>query len=166
MISEEKEPMLSRKDLKQIVLLGHLTDEMLDKIVPITDLLIFNEKEFVFQQGEKADRFYMLQQGKVILELTVTDKLTISVSAIKPGYSFGWSAMLEDERYTVNALCSEPSRILSLREEKLKALLEQDPSMGYIMSQRLLVIMKKRYDIRTEQFIKTITHHPDIAELL
>ncbi len=43
---------------------------------------------------------------------------------------------------------------------------EQDPSMGYIMSQRLLVIMKKRYDIRTEQFIKTITHHPDIAELL
>jgi hypothetical protein len=34
------------------------------------------------------------------------------------------------------------------------------------MSQRLLVIMKKRYDIRTEQFIKTIKHHPDIGTLL
>jgi CRP-like cAMP-binding protein len=158
--------MICREDLKQIVILGHLTDEMLDKLIPITDLLLFDEKEFVFQQGVKADRFYMVQQGKVILELTVTDKLTVTVSAIKPGYSFGWSAMLEDETYTVNALCSEPSRIFSLRAEKLKALFEQDPSLGYIMSQRLLVIMKKRYDIRTEQFIKTITHHPDIADLL
>jgi len=34
------------------------------------------------------------------------------------------------------------------------------------MSQRLLVILKKRYDIRTEQFIKTITHHPDLASLM
>jgi len=158
--------MVTRNDLKQIVLLGHLTDGMLGKLIPITDLLCFDEKEFIFRQGDKSDRFYMLKKGKVLLELKVSDKITVSVSAIKPGFSFGWSAMLDEEYFTVHALCSEPSQVYSFRAEKLKALFEEDHSLGYIMSQRLLVILKKRYDIRTEQFIKTITHHPDLASLM
>ncbi len=158
--------MVTRNELKQIVLIGHLTDEMLDKLIPITDLLHFDEKEFIFRQGDKSDRFFMLKKGKVLLELKVSDKITVFVSAIKPGFSFGWSAMLDEEYYTVHALCSEPCEVYSLRTKKLKALFEKDHSLGYIISQRLLVILKKRYDIRTEQFIKTIKHHPDLLDLL
>ncbi|MGD8833523.1 MAG: cyclic nucleotide-binding domain-containing protein [Desulfobacteraceae bacterium] len=158
--------MITIDDLKQIVMLGYLTDEMLEKLVPITDLLLFDENEFIFRQGDKSDRLYMLKEGKVLLELEVSDNITVFVSAIKQGHTFGWSAMLDEAAYTVSALCSEQCQVLSFRAEKLKALLEHDHTMGYILSQRLLVILKKRYDIRTEQFIKTITHHPDIADLL
>ena len=158
--------MITKDDLKQITMLGYLADKMLDKLIPITELLLFDKEEYIFRQGDKSKRLYMLKEGKVLLELEVTDNITVSVSAMKPGMAFGWSAMLEEQTYTVNALCSEPCEVLSIREEKLKALFEDDHSMGYIMSQRLLVIMKKRYDIRTEQFIKTLTHHPDIANLL
>ena len=158
--------MVSKEDLQQIVMLGYLTDEMLDKLVPITDRLRFDENEFIFRQGDRADRFYMLKLGKVLLELKITGDITVFISSIKSGYSFGWSSMLDDELYTVDALCSEPCEILSFRAEKLKLLFEKDHSLGYIMSQRLLRIIKKRYDIRTEQFIKTITHHPDIARLI
>jgi CRP-like cAMP-binding protein len=158
--------MITIDDLKQMVMLGYLTDEMLEKLIPITDLLRFDENEFIFRQGDKADRLYMLKEGEVLLELSVSDNITVALSSIKPGHAFGWSAMLEEATYTVNALCSERCEVLSIRAEKLKAILEHDHTMGYILSQRLLVIMKKRYDVRTEQFIKTITHHPDIAGLL
>lgn len=158
--------MISKEDLKQIIMLGYLDDTMLEKIIPITDLLLFDKEEFIFRQGDKSNRLYMLKKGKALLELEVTDNITVSVSSIKAGQTFGWSSMLDEATYTVNALCSEPCEVLSIREEKLKALLNRDHSMGFIISQRLLVIMKKRYDIRTEQFIKTITHHPDIAQLL
>lgn len=158
--------MVSKEDLKQIVILGYLTDEMLDKLIPITDLLLFDENEFIFRQGGTADRFYMLKLGKVLLELKISGDITVFISSIKPGYAFGWSSMLDDEVYTVDALCSEPCEILSFRADKIKLLFEKDHSLGYIMSQRLLRIIKKRYDIRTEQFIKTITHHPDIARLI
>ncbi len=158
--------MITLDDLKQMFMLRYLTDEMLEKLIPVTDLLLFDENEFIFRQGDEADRLYMLMEGKVLLELDVSDSITVSVSSIKPGQAFGWSAMLEEASFSVNALCSERCEVLSIRSEKLKALLEQDHTMGYILSQRLLVIMKKRYDIRTEQFIKTILHHPDIADLL
>jgi CRP-like cAMP-binding protein len=158
--------MITIDDLKQIDMMGYLTDEMLQKLVPITDLLRFDEDEFIFRQGDQADRLYMLKEGKVLLELGVSDTITVFLSSLKPGYAFGWSAMLEDTTYTLNALCSERCQVLSIRAEKLKAILEDDHTMGFILSRRLLVLMKKRYDKRTEQFIKTITHHPDIVGLL
>jgi len=158
--------MISREDLRQIVMLGYLTDEMLDRLLPITELLHFDKNEYIFRQGDKAERFFMLQQGKVLLEQRITDKITVSVSAIKPGYSFGWSAMLDEELFTTDAICAEACEVFSFREKKIKTLFEQDHSLGFIMSQRLLRIMKKRYDIRTEQFIKTIRHHPEISRLL
>jgi CRP-like cAMP-binding protein len=158
--------MIAREDLKQIVMLSYLTDEMLDKLVPITELLRFDQSEFIFRQGEKAQRFYMLRKGKVLLEQRITDKITVSLSAIKPSYSFGWSAMLMNERYTTDALCAEPCEVFSFRQQKIMALLAQDHSLGFIMYQRLLNILKKRFQVRTEQFVKTIRHHPDISKLL
>jgi CRP-like cAMP-binding protein len=158
--------MITRADLKKIVMIGYLSDDMVDKLIPITDLLLFEENETIFRQGEPADRFYMLARGKVLLEQRITDKITVSSSAIKAGFSFGWSAMLNGENYSTDAICAESCRLYSFRGNKMKAVLDSDHSLGYIFSQRLLRIIKKRYDIRTEQFINTIRHHPDLSALL
>ena len=159
--------MITREDLKQIVLLAPLRDDMLDKLIPITEELHFDKREIIFRQGDDALRTYMLKEGRVILEQRVTDKIAVYMSAIKPGFSFGWSAMLVDEdRYTIDAVCAEPCKVLSFRGDKIKALFENDHSLGFVMNQRLLQLIKKRYDIRTEQFLKTLRHHPEISDLL
>ena len=54
----------------------------------------------------------------------------------------------------------------SFRAEKFKRILDSDPAMGYIVSQGLLRIIKKRYDARTRQFIRVLTNHPDLKKLL
>lgn len=158
--------MISRDTLKQIIMMGYLSDQMLDQLVPIAELLQFEAEEFIFRQGDPANRFYMLLQGKVLLEQHITSKITVSLSAIKPGYSFGWSAILDAVTFSTDAICAQQSQLLTFRAEKLKTLLENNHSMGYILTQRILHIIKKRYDIRTEQFIKVIEHHPDISILL
>ena len=52
--------MITRENLKQIVMLTYLTDDMLDELIPITELLQYDEKEYVFHQGDKADRYYSI----------------------------------------------------------------------------------------------------------
>lgn len=153
-------------DLKQFVILSYLTDAMLEKLVPITDVLSFDINEYVFKQGDDADRFYMVSRGKVLLEQRITETLTVSLSAIKPGFSFGWSAMLDHESYSTDAICAEPTRIYSFKSKHIKALMQEDHRLGFILSQRLLVLIKKRFDARTEQFVKTIKLHPEINALL
>ncbi|MBT3386484.1 MAG: cyclic nucleotide-binding domain-containing protein [Desulfobacula sp.] len=158
--------MITVQDLKQFVMLGYLSDEMLKSLIPITEMLRFDENEIIFQQREKADRLFLLKMGKVLLEQRITDKMTVSMSSIKPGFSFGWSAMLENDLYSTDAICAEPCEVFSFRGSKIKKLMEQDHSLGFIISQRLLYVIKKRYDARTEQFVKTIKLHPDISNLL
>ena len=158
--------MITRATLKDMVMLGYLTDEMLDQLIPITEMHQFDEQEFVFHQGDEADRFYFVLQGKVLLEQRISPNISITLSAINPSYSFGWSALLDSETYTTDALCAEPCQLLSLRAMKIKTLFEQNHSLGFIMSQRLLRVIQKRYQIRTEQFIKVIRHHPDLGSLI
>lgn len=158
--------MVAGEDLRQIAILRNLADEMLDKFIPITRLLFFDKREVIFRQGTRSTHFYMLKEGKVILEQRITDKIAVSVSSVKPGNSFGWSAMLDGEKYSTDAVCAEPCRVFTLRSEEMRALFDADHSLGYIMSQRLLRIVKNRYDIRTKQFVTTLRHHPEISNLL
>ena len=138
---------------------------MLDKLAQIIDVLKFEKDEIIFAENEPSDRFYMLRSGQVLLEQRISDEVTVYIAAIKPGYSFGWSAMMEGQVYTVSAVAQEPSEVYSFKSDKIRKLFDQDPEMGFRMHQRLLVILKKRLDIRTVQFKKAIMNHPDMQSL-
>ena len=157
--------MVTIEDLKEIIIMTHLESEMLARVCAIVDVLSFHDQEVIFRQGDVADRFYMVKRGKVLLEQAMADLITVSVGSIKAGYSFGWSTMIEEGRYTTDAVCTEPCEIFSIRGRQLRNLCAQDPRMGFLLSQRLLMILKKRYDHRTEQFLKVIQHHPDMKGL-
>ncbi len=157
--------MIVRENLREIVMLSYLTDEMLDELIPITDIFAFDEKDIVFQEGDKAERLYMLRRGKVLLEQRLSKTITVLTGSIKPGFTFGWSAMLDERAYTAEAVCEEHCEVLSFRADKLRPLLEKNHSMGFIISQRLLRVLKKRYDRRTEQLIRAIRNHPDMKDL-
>lgn len=157
--------MITREELKQIVMLTYLTEPMLDNLAQIIDVLKFNKDEFIFRVKEPSERFYMLKTGHVLLEQRISDQVTACIGSIKPGYSFGWSSMIENEKYTVDAICQEPSEVFSFKPEKIRKLYQQDPEMGLRMYARLMVILKKRLDIRTEQFRNAIMNHPDMQSL-
>ena len=157
--------MITREDLKQIVMLTYLTDPMLDKLAQIIDVLRFDRNEILFRENDPAERFYMMRSGNVLLEQRISDKVTACIGSIKPGFSFGWSAMIEDGLYTVDAVCVEPSEIYSFKRDRIQKLFMQDPEMGLRIYKRLLVIIKKRLDYRTGQFRKAIENHPDMQNL-
>ncbi len=159
--------MIRIEDLKDSIDLSHLTDEMLEKFTAIIDVFHFEEDDIVFREGDPADRFYILKYGKILLEKKISEKISFAIGAIKPGYSFGWSAMLEDvPGYTTRTVCAEPCEVFSLRSTKLQTLLADDPQMGFLFMQRLLWVVKTRLDHRTSQFVTVLRNHPDIENLI
>lgn len=158
--------MISRKDLKQIVILSYMDDRMLEKLMPHIQQMTCHQNDIVFNDGDKADWFYMLKKGKVLLVKRISEKITVSVDSIKSGFSFGWAAVLDEGGYTTNAICAETCEIFSIRKENILSIMNEDPSLGHIFTQRLLHIIKKRLDHRTEQFLRAIQDHSDIQPLL
>jgi CRP-like cAMP-binding protein len=161
----EENRVLTREDLNQIVMIAHLTEPMQDRLSQIIDVFKFDKDEILFKEGEPAERFYMLRSGNVLLEQRISDKVTACVGSVKPGFSFGWSAMVDNGVYTSDAVCVEPSEIYSFKRDKINKLFEQDPELGFRMYRRLLEIIKKRLDYRTGQFQQAIKDHPDIQNL-
>ena len=158
--------MVTVDDLKQIVMLTYLTDSMLENLTEIVDVLKFDQNEVIFRENEPAQRFYMLRTGSILLEQEISEDVTACVGSIKPGYSFGWSAMVEEASfYTTDAVSVEYSDVFSVKREKIRQLFERDPEMGLRFYQRLLVIIKKRLDYRSVQFRQAIMNHPDMQGL-
>jgi CRP-like cAMP-binding protein len=159
--------MLSYEQVREIIILNYLSDEMLDKIIPNLDILQFEEDDIIFQEGDPAERLFFLKRGKILLEKRISDKISFAIGAVKPAYSFGWSAVMGDGmNYTSTTLCAEPCQVYSIRAEKIRHLLKNDYEMAYLFNQRLLWIVKNRLDHRTSQFVTVLRNHPDIESLI
>jgi CRP/FNR family cyclic AMP-dependent transcriptional regulator len=163
--------MITKEELRRIVILGYLTDSMLEKLIPLVERLHLNEQDYLFRQGDLAERFFMLNRGKVLLEQRISDKMTVSIESIRPGYSIGWSGIraggLEPySRYTSDAICTETSELFAINGEELNNLLDDDHDMGYMLCRRLIRVISRRLRHRTEQFVRIIKQHPDIENLI
>ena len=86
--------MLSYDDVRDIIIFSKFTDEMLDKVIPHLDILQFEEEDIIFQEGDPAERMFFLKRGKILLEKRISDKISFAIGAVKPGFSFGWSAVM------------------------------------------------------------------------
>jgi CRP-like cAMP-binding protein len=163
--------MISKEELRKVVILQYLTDSMLEKLIPIVERAHYNEQQYIFRQGDTAERFFMLNRGKVLLEQRITDKMTVSIESIRPGYSIGWSGMLTGDlepysRYTSDAICTEPSELFIVNGYELNNLLDGDHDIGYLICRRLIRVISRRLRHRTEQFVRIIKQHPDINNLI
>ncbi len=158
--------MISLEDLKKIFLLQNLSETALEKILPITTHHEFKNGKAIFKAGDKADIFYMLKRGKVLLEVDISDMISLSLGSVKTGSSFGWSALTQDSKYTSHATCTEPCEVLSVSGIEFLDLLNNDHTIGYHIMEGVTKIIRKRLERRTAQFLMVMAKHPDIEKLL
>jgi CRP/FNR family cyclic AMP-dependent transcriptional regulator len=158
--------MVSIEDLRRVVLFGGLTDQMLEELAPMVQMESIGERQVIYEPGSKADHFYSLKRGKVLLEAELAATLIISLGAIKPGYSFGWSALLPSATHTSYAASAEPSEILVISGANFLAVLDQDHAMGYAVMRKIVQVLENRLERRTAQFLRVISKHPEIGTLL
>ncbi|MBW1798952.1 MAG: cyclic nucleotide-binding domain-containing protein [Deltaproteobacteria bacterium] len=158
--------MVSIEDLKKISVLDNLTQPMLENMRPLTQLNLFGERHVIFEAGQEANYFYMLLKGKVILEVEASEVIMISLEAIKPGYSFGWSALLPGSRYNAYAICVEPCEMMAVPGGGFLEFLDKDQTIGYKFMKRVASILEARVERRTGQFLKVMSKHPDLQKLM
>lgn len=158
--------MVSLEDLKKIYLFGNLSEDMLGKLLPIMQVRIFGDGAVVFKEGEKADTVYMLLTGKIVLEVEASAHMSVSVGAIKPGYTFGWAGLIPGSFYTASAVCVEPCEVLAMPGDQFQEFMERDHTLGYRIMQGLVRALRNRLKRRTSQFLETIKTHPDIERLM
>jgi signal transduction histidine kinase len=154
-----------KEALKSSEIFQGLTDEELDKLLPLCQEQIYEQGAVMFCEGAQCNYVQTLKSGKVALETELTisrsaaERATIDV--LSGGSSFCWSALMEPHILTSSGRCLEKTEIIALDGEKLKTLLDENPQMGYKVANNLVKVVASRlqHTKRTMEHILSVIFH-------
>ena len=150
--------MITTDALSRFDLFKGLSESLLTEIAALSEEVSVKQGEFIFREGEKADKLHFLLNGSVALRVKLTSRPeSVTVSFVSMPYqSFGWSGIVAPNHYTSSAECDEDSNLLIIPAEPFMKLLEKNPESGFKVMQRITVIIADRLRNSRQALLKTI----------
>jgi len=144
--------------LSEFPLFRNLPEELLDKLAALCEEAAFSQGSSVFREGEQADKLHFLLDGEIILKVQLTSRPeSITVSVVNQRFeSFGWSGIVPPYHYTASAICEEDSKVLTVSGDGFMKLLNEYPSAGFTVMQRLTEIIASRLRNSRQALLKTL----------
>ena len=97
----------------------------------------FEPGQPIFEEGSPANRFYIILQGRVVLESEMADHNQIPVQTLGPGDELGWSWLFPPYYLHLSARAVEPTRTIFFYGTRLREQCEQDHELGYQLMKRI-----------------------------
>jgi CRP/FNR family cyclic AMP-dependent transcriptional regulator len=104
----------------------------------------FAPGQAVFREGEPANRFYLIESGRVVLESNGTSGEPIVVDQVGAGDLFGWSWMFPPYAWHFTARAVEPTVAIFFYGTILREYCERNHSLGYELFKRMSEVMARR----------------------
>lgn len=139
-------------ELKKSILFSQLTPDQQQRVVQNAHMISLNQGESLFEQGDTADRFYLLLKGHVKLyrlSPAGDEKVIEVVTAIS---TFAEALMfLKQTIYPVGAQALSPIELISIDAHDFTAMLHESVETCFVllgvMSQRLRGLIREIDDI-------------------
>ncbi|MEU8567000.1 cyclic nucleotide-binding domain-containing protein [Streptomyces pathocidini] len=84
----------------------------------------------IFDEGGRADRFWILRSGSVALDLHVPGRRAATVEVLGPGELLGWSWFLPPRHWHLGAAAESVVRAHEFDAAEVRALCDRDPVLG------------------------------------
>lgn len=115
-----------------------MPDETRAQILRETRPVRLGAGQFVFQQGEKAEYFYVVLAGRVRLFFSAPDGKEKTVRHFLPGQTFAEALMfMARDSYPANAMTLEETQLLPVRSATYRSVLLNNPQAAFQMLGRM-----------------------------
>jgi CRP-like cAMP-binding protein len=108
--------------------------------------VVFKAGEFLFREGDEANQFYFIRQGRVVIETFVPNKGPVAIQSREAGEVTGWSWMIPPYRWHFDARALDLTRAIALDGKCLRGKMEDDHDFGFEMMKRFTLIMADRLE--------------------
>ena len=106
----------------------------------------FHAGEFVFQDGEEANTFYLIREGRVALEVVFPGRGAVTIQTLEGGEMLGWSWLIPPYRWRFDARAVEMTRAIALDGKCLRGKCEEDHELGYELVKQVASSLGQRLD--------------------
>ena len=133
-----------------------LDEKHIDILVGCCSNVRFEPGEMITRSGETADKFYIVRQGRVAIEITPPGRGAIIVETVADGDVLGWSWLFPPYKWNLDSRPLETVRALSLDGKCLRGKMEKDHDLGYALYTRFAKLMLGRIRAMREQLIASV----------
>ena len=150
--------MLTPEMLADFDLFKEISKDVLKEVAAISETIKVKKDDFVFREGEKADKLHLLVNGSIALRVNLTsrpDSVTVSFVS-RPHQVLGWSGIVSPNHYTASALCEEDCELVAIPSEKFAQILDKYPEAGYRIMLRITTVISDRLRNSRQALLKTL----------
>jgi CRP/FNR family cyclic AMP-dependent transcriptional regulator len=114
--------------------------------------------ETVFREGDLDSMLYVVEHGRVAIEVTIPGRGRVTILTVGPGEVFGWSSVFHDRPKTASARATEPTQALALDAARLGALSDADPRLGDLLTRGIVELVAERLKATRMQLLDVYGH--------
>ncbi|WP_189133263.1 cyclic nucleotide-binding domain-containing protein [Wenjunlia tyrosinilytica] len=111
--------------------LAGLKDPHLERLMEFSRQVNFPAGSRLFEEGGRADHFWIIRSGSVDLSLHIPGRAAPRVETLGPGELLGWSWLFPPYRWHFGAQALSPVRALEFDAERVRQLCREDPALGH-----------------------------------
>jgi CRP-like cAMP-binding protein len=109
--------------------------------------------DVIFQQGDPANRFYLIQRGRVAVESWLGKRGTIVIQTLHAGDVLGWSWLFPPYYWQFGARALEATDAIFIYGTPLREECEADHELGYELMKRVAAVMLERLQATRRQLV-------------
>ena len=153
----------SREDLGALLaehpFVQGMAPEHLAKLSCLVEKAHFDAGSLIFQEGQHANRLYLILTGSVDLEVFNLDQAGLVIQTVGNGDVLGWSWFAPPNRWRFDAKAMKATDALVFDAEKLLAAFEEDTRFGYDFMKRMAAIVDQRLNAAREHILNAYVFH-------
>lgn len=135
---------VSPADLAEHEFLRGFTDRHIIALAKVASLATAEPGHRIFDEGGRADRFWLIRTGHVALDLHVPGPQRLIVETLGSGEVIGLSWWSASQRWEFGAEAIQPTTAFELGTGVVIEMCEADPALGYQFTRRLMTVAVHR----------------------
>lgn len=104
----------------------------------------FATGDYLFRQGDFANRFYLIERGAVVLEALDRKGTAVAIEEAGTGKLVGWSWFFPPYLWHFDARATEPTTALFFYDTILREACAKDATLGFALFQRVSQVLVER----------------------
>jgi CRP-like cAMP-binding protein len=112
----------------------------------------FRAGEVIFREGESANRFYLIERGRVVLESSTLGE-PVKIEEIGDGDLLGWSWLFPPYAWHFRARALDDTTAIFFYGTVLREYSEKDHSLGLELFKRMSAVMLRRLQAARQKLL-------------
>jgi len=135
---------ITKDNLKEHLFLRGIPDTLIEFLLPLAEECSFKEGETIIEREAEANKFYLIRDGLVSIELDDLDRGTIDIETLSEGDPLGWSWAHPPYVWQFTARAENTTTCYGFPAEDLRERCQMEPELGYRIYRQLMETISNR----------------------